>query len=295
MILIDPDDGATGGVGGLAFAPAGRHLVVRYADRVRVWDDGGLRPWAGKLPGLRAAGFAPDGRVVAVCHAPGEPRLRAAVGPPGGRPRTAKTAADADTPVGLAADGAVLFTLDGRVCRWRPAGDGEVEATGVPAVRAAVVGGAPDGRRVAVGRGAANAVGIELWEPWAAAPAVRLDAGPGMTVDSLAWSADGRWLAAVVPYRLMAWDLETGERSEPVLPNARLFRGPSFDPSGAWLLAGGPNVVGGAHVWAVGSWRPAAAYAWPVGRATATAWSADGLLAACGGEGGRVAVWDADG
>lgn len=66
-----------------------------------------------------------------------------------------------------------------------------------------------------------------------------------------------------------------------------------FHPAGHTLFTGGAD--GRVQVWDPRTCRPLREYRWRVGAITAIAFSADGLLAAAGGESGQVVVWDADG
>jgi WD40 repeat protein len=95
--------------------------------------------------------------------------------------------------------------------------------------------------------------------------------------------------------RLVVWSVETGKiLGELEAGGTRLFRGPRFHPSGRFLAAGGANIEGGVYCWNVGTWEELVGYRWPVGPVMCVTFSADGTLAAAGGEKGHIMVWDVD-
>ena len=106
---------------------------------------------------------------------------------------------------------------------------------------------------------------------------------------------DGTRLVAVFGYRLVVWDAATGRRvAEPANPDGkRHFTGAAFHPSGRWLVTSGNDAA--VRVWDAATWRPAQTFTWDVGKVKSVAYSPDGLLAAAGGDKGKIVVWDVDG
>ncbi len=67
------------------------------------------------------------------------------------------------------------------------------------------------------------------------------------------------------------------------------FKALAADPHGRFLLsASGTRVT----VWDPVTWKPARTFDWKIGRVTCLAVSADGTVAAAGGDKSKVAVWD---
>ncbi len=140
---------------------------------------------------------------------------------------------------------------------------------------------APDGKLLA-SQGEDNT--LRLWEFPDGAEWDRLEAPPYMP-PSLAFSPDGRWLAAPAPgpEEVWVWDVSNpSERLQLRLspPGREGYLSPSavtFSPDGRWLVASGQGTVGGeywerrqnvkalARRWQVGTWKegPAADFAAP--------------------------------
>ncbi|MCI0702914.1 MAG: hypothetical protein L0241_17700 [Planctomycetia bacterium] len=72
----------------------------------------------------------------------------------------------------------------------------------------------------------------------------------------------------------------------------RHYRSLAFHPTGRYLLAGSNDTT--ARLIDTESWVIAKQFTWSIGRLTAVAVSPDGMLAAAGGDMGRVVVWDLD-
>lgn len=295
-------DGPSAKVTGLAFAPDGRLLAVA-SKGVAVWDLPGGRqlsrargPTGRPKPATpQRMTFLPDGQLAAVV-ADGAIVLSDPIDPArtllqldGGGPVTAAAFAPSGRAVVLAGPRLRLVALDGGEPVWAVTPPRGREFGGVAV--------APDGGRLAV---AANASGpardheLRLLEPETGRTGSVLAAGPGR-VDHLAWSPRGDRIAGLIGLRLWLWDAGTGNPTGPLTAGGTgLFTPPAFHPSGRWVLAGGANVDGGVYVWDAATGRELRGHLWPVGPVHAVAVSPDGVLAAAGGERGRVAVWDVD-
>ncbi|MFJ7167332.1 hypothetical protein ACIQUV_17700 [Streptomyces globosus] len=268
--------GPSSAVYGLAFTPDGARLAAGSADGgVYVWErSGGARP-AGSPPGAGpgAGGFGPavrlggsDRPVHSVAFRPGGPAVLAAGG----------------------ADGAVRL--------WDASGSGGPVPFAEPLAGAAgpVLGLAfsPDGRRLAAG---SQDRSTRLWtvpDPGAGAPpapdviagAPAAADGPASYVNTVAHSADGRWLA-------------TGSADNQV----RLYDAAARTPLGVFphpgpvtslaFLPDGQGMVSGAADGTVRIWRlPARPLHGVQGTVNSVAYSPDGGLLAVAGR--EVHLWD---
>jgi WD40 repeat protein len=112
----------------------------------------------------------------------------------------------------------------------------------------------------------------------------------------LLWSPDGRWVCERWQQWVNVWDAATGR---PVFQRVAEFgewiNDAAFHPlSGRLGVAIAGRTDGVVRLYAPGSWREEAAYAWPVGRVCSLAFSPDGALAAAGGDKPEVVLWDVD-
>jgi WD40 repeat protein len=152
----------------------------------------------------------------------------------------------------------------------------------------------PDGRHLAVG----GRDTVELRDAGTGLPAATFDPPAprwrwlGLR---LAWSPDGRWVCESGQHWVTVWDAATGR---PVFqwpsPAAERTSAVAFSASGLLAVGGGDDEDGVVHLFAPETWREVAAYAWPVGRVQALAFSPDGSLGAAGGTRPEVALWDID-
>jgi WD40 repeat protein len=130
------------------------------------------------------------------------------------------------------------------------------------------------------------------------------DAATGAVVSTLALggeasyhhviSADRRLIASQRATRVMV--LRSRDLSaEPVLiknDSRKEFTGLAFHPSGRFLAAtSNDNTV---KLYDTTTWEMAHAFDWQIGRLRSVAFSPDGMLAAAGGDKGKVVVWDFD-
>lgn len=312
----------------LAFSPDNRYLLAVGAkpglgglltfSRLAVYDltdpaatptlriDDGLDPIAGYfLPDGRALGV--DNRGCWVTARVGE-SVTSRSGPVSGRGRY--------EPVAVSSDGRriALIGRDSFRCALLVPGMAlstwEVQ-TLTPRYGPTCAAFSPDGRLVAVGDG-------ESEMPRADPPGIGTiyNTGTGEEADvfhqrgcafRLAWSPDGRFLAAV------------GRSGVVVYPDDRRYSVAVCERSDARLVAAAFHPAGETFVtaedtgrllfWDVAEWRhavdrlarhdasrpPARTLDWGVGKVQALAFSPDGTLGAVAGQRGEVVVWDADG
>jgi WD40 repeat protein len=147
----------------------------------------------------------------------------------------------------------------------------------------------PDGRLIAVGL---KERGVALWDARALRPAGPPLLGTGGEVKTLAFSSDGRTLAAVTKTLLTLWDVESRSRLRDPLyaGNPSMVLAVAFSPDGATLATASSDL-------GLRLWNPAtgAMLARGFGRfASDVAFSADGAMIASVREGqGGAEVWDA--
>jgi WD40 repeat protein len=303
----------------LAVSPDNRFLLaVGFADRlggllrfsrVALWDladptaipelrlDAGLDPVAGF--------FLPDGRALGVdnqgswraCR-PGETDVTASrEGPPG-----------RFHPVGVSADGRWLALVGRDVFRCAPLTPGgrAWEARFPRSGEAIGAAFSPDGLQVVVGATRVDGSASVTVRDAAGGEVLQTIPNWRGTVHRLAWSPDGRHIAAASEsgFRVLAFRTRevVARRESWAAPLAAL----AFHPSGRWLVTADSSAV---RYWDVGGWgekgpgerlkeetaRPAdRSLDWGGGVIQALAFSPDGTLGAVAGVAGEVVVWDAD-
>jgi WD40 repeat protein len=285
-------------VDAVALSPDGRHLAALSGGvYLRALANPAADPVEvklGRVPGQM--GFLDDGRLIATgarvtLVRPDSPRRQHVY------PDSPNKAAVAT----LLPDGRVAFVSKALLTITRVSGDAlRVEAELKLPVEAAGVAVSPGGAWVALGTplpniGLMSRFAVRLYSLADGKEVAELAAGNG-AVRALVWSPCGRFLVGLINAKLAVWSADGGVPvRELEAGGTRLFRGACFHPSGRFLAAGGANVDGGVYCWDVETWRELVGYRWPVGPVMSARFSADGTLAAAGGEKGRITVWDVDG
>jgi WD40 repeat protein len=83
--------------------------------------------------------------------------------------------------------------------------------------------------------------------------------------------------------------------AEPVLlrnDSGKQFTGLAFHPSGRYLAATSNDAT--VKLYDTSTWKVAHSFNWEIGRLRSVAFSSDGMLAAVGGDKGKIVVWDVD-
>jgi WD40 repeat protein len=287
----------------LAFSPDGRRLAVGgrvggpQEGRVDVWEvPAGDKPIT--LPALPSRpekmAFTAEGGLAV--ELPGEVRLYS-----GAQFRTTAAVRQWDredhTPASFSRDGRWVL-LDAksvvRLIDLRPP-FAELwhcpppEGRGVPG-RA---GFSPDGRRLAVKAEHT----VEVWDAATGARVALFENSGDVWVGyKLVWSPDGHWVCEMWQQWLTVWDAAAGR---PVFRRPAAFGEWIADvafhaPSGRLGVAIAGRKDGTVRLYAPGSWREEAAYAWPTGQVCCLAFSPGGALAAAGGGAPEVVLWDVD-
>jgi WD40 repeat protein len=159
----------------------------------------------------------------------------------------------------------------------------------------------PDGKRFAASEetprpnAVANGADLIVGDAATGTVRIRVPADEMDVVGDLLVHPDGTKVVAVVRPKLVVWDAATGKRvAEPANSDGnRHLTGAAFHPSGRRLLTSCNDAA--VRVWDTATWRPAETFTWDVGKVKSVAYSPDGLLAAAGGDRGKIVVWDADG
>jgi WD40 repeat protein len=285
----------------VAFARDSRTLATAGRDGpVRVWDvASGELVWstdhrAGDY--VRTLAFSPRGRWLAAPEK-GHVQVReAATGDPvavvrRSRPKYGVTRSLAFTPdeKWLVMDDSPAGDYDARLRWWRTGrweladrpGWEEPENAGYVRITAT-----PDGRGLAT----MSFGEVRVWDIAKKRPRWSAPVNVAHDVAALAVSPDGSRLVFAVGPELAVHDVASGQRVAGVRPSAKFFLDAAFAPDGRSLITVSNDAT--ATTWDTANWRQKHAYAWKAGKLKCAAFSPDGCLAAAGGDGGKVVVWD---
>lgn len=109
----------------------------------------------------------------------------------------------------------------------------------------------------------------------------------------LRFTPDGSRVIAWTERWADTWDAAGGGRVARVTPPGRAyFRGLAVHPAGRHVMTVGHDAR--VRVWDLAPLTETHSFAWGVGKLHSLALSPDGLLAAAGGDSGKIVVWDVD-
>ena len=300
----------TGGVGSVAFSPAG-HMLASGTDNgtIRLWgiaDPVHPEPLAKPLTvgsAVFAVAFSPNGHTLISGNYDGTIRLWDVADPrhPVVIPQTLTAGTGAIYSVAFSPDGRTLASgdIDGTVRLWDVANPAHPVQLGLPLIGSSPVlsvAFSPDGRTLASGGDGGT---VQLWnvaDPTNPKPLGRPLAGVG-DVFSLAFSPDGRTLASGGDGgTIRQWDVADPAHPKPLgrpLAVGSDIESVAFSPDGGTLASG--NGDGTVRLWNVAD----PAHPRPLGRPLAAgtnavlwvAFSPDGRTLASGSYDGAVRLW----
>lgn len=110
----------------------------------------------------------------------------------------------------------------------------------------------------------------------------------------LAVAPDGRNAVAAVQKSLYLFSTDNLRNEQRVVykDGSKHFTDVAYHPSGNYLAATSNDET--VLIYDTTSWKLARTFTWDIGRMRSVAFSADGMLAAAGGDKGKVVVWDVD-
>ncbi|HEY1377737.1 MAG TPA: hypothetical protein VGF55_13140 [Gemmataceae bacterium] len=233
----------------------------------------------------------------------------------------------------LSPDGTHVVTGDGAGIRvWDAATGGLVRTITLSRGNPYTVTVTPGGRELVASNDPYAAPGLQFWDAATGEPLPAWSMPSPIDFSRLAFSPDGRRLAAHAGAGVAVWDVVTHQPlfdspAAPTLGTAAL----AWAPAGRTLASGSGNVLyvwdvldgrevarlkqprkhfqsaafspdgrtlvtvsneATARVWDAATWRERQAYAWGAGPLKCVAFAADGLRLAAGGEKGQAVVWD---
>lgn len=141
----------------------------------------------------------------------------------------------------------------------------------------------PSGKYLAEG----TSHGLYLWDlPAGKKPRALADVGPA---NSVAFSGDGRWLAAAHP-GVQLWDVAAGRKVLDLAPAGAWHRSVAFSPRGALLAAGGQE--GAVRLWDIHSGKEVRRFDGHRGTVHSLAFSPCGRLLASAASDWSVRLWE---
>ena len=301
--------GADAEVLDLAFSPDGMAIAAGFKHHpVYLWNLEAATPTPVRL--ATDGGYSPGGLRFSI---DGRSLWWRRIGGYRGYHRDAREYASLSFPVAgvthgtyASADGSRVISQHGipnhSLIGWKPIAGGWNQSWTVSIADLAVesITLSPDGQRVALIT--RSALGGKRWEEsprhidiWDATTGAFIRQGeyPYAYAPTLLFSPDAHQLVGINDMTLLLWPA-------PDLGEPRLIRNDSrkdftaiaFHPSGRHLYVASNDAT--VHVLDTATWERIGRFTWRIGKLKSLAVSADGTLAAAGGEKGEVVIWDVD-
>lgn len=280
-------------VASMAFGADGNTLLTGDFDGAALLWDLDTGKWThmleGHAYGVNGAALSPDGTLAATGSGDGAVMIWSTE-----TGRALHTLRGLGRGVGYAAfspDGAVFASggADAKVT-IRNSSDGRILKVieGMPST-VAEFAFSPDGRRLAVKcQDGLRSYPITLWDIESGA----LIRSLGESMDSIAWSPDGRLLAAGSDYQdVTVWDAGSGALLHTFADHGDVVYAVAFSPDSRVLASG--SFAGSVMTWDLKTGERIHSLAGHEGYVYTVAWSPDGKKLATGGGDTRVKIWDA--
>lgn len=283
----------------LSYSPDGRQLAVASDGVVRLWDVADSRTVAeytlpGMFPLQVKVAFHPGGKLLAAAHERAE-----LIDLGGGRRDKLPGKGALFNTLSFSPDGRELLGGGDHFFRWGVEARAKLPAPKLPAVKGSAgttwpsAAFAPDGMRFAVSRRAwcrpTNVNTTAVFDRATLAPLARFEAA-GHDTKRLAFSRDGRLLAAVSGPVLRVYDLTAGAEVAALQVGTLHFMTAAFTPDGRSLATVSKDRT--VRFFEVATWAAARTYDWDVGPLLDLTFAPDGLTAAVASDSGQVLLFD---
>jgi WD40 repeat protein len=168
----------------------------------------------------------------------------------------------------------------------------EIDKPRLPEVRPAVhaMAVSPDGALLA----AIGFVEVLVWDlkKNELLHTAKLNASGTVPNMALAFSPDGRLLLYGHGSTLIVCEARSFQPVAELKLEKKHFQDAAFAPGGASIATVSNEET--VKLWDTASWKPRREFAWEAGKLKCVTFAADGMRAACGGDKGKIVVWDLD-